>query len=1147
MPPIIPRKRLKSESPSSEPAPKRSNHHAHPRRSKDSIFATLDAPPTTTRTLSQTKKFLEQGDDDSKFSETGSSEDEFEDVPLDTTVQNGLETLEDDSTYSEDEQWEDALGEKHHALLKDEPIPVISGDIEFTVDTTPLIANSLKPDGKKGPSKIERQIRNVTHCIHVQYLMFHNLIRNAWISDTQVQKILVRNLTIGCWKEVNQYWRNAGISNGHARVVEGGWTRSIADELESSGSWKASGREGIQFYESPKSNAKTKTAKSKSARKSETSATNSEKLQPGNRNQRDWGAASNLLEPNTPNLSAGDPLVRLMKYLSAYWRAKFKITTPCLRKRGYLSPSSLEAEIQAWKEHNSDTEIFGERIEDLQAFRVLAHRCEGSRDVGQQLFTALLRGLGIEARMVASLQPAGFGWSKAEEGKPKDLNSLKNRVETRKPNGIGTLTPNKDQAIGSKTAPIDVSDSESSDLSSAISLSSDAEVNYKNSKKSRKTRKYGDELPHPTYWTEAISNLTHTPIAVSPLPRTIISTSPEQLLNYYCRGVAADKAKQVFAYVIAFSLDGSAKDVTTRYLPKHQWPGRTKGFRMPAEKIPIYNKQGKVKQWEEWDWFKSVMRSYARPIQMRQPWDEVEDEGDLVPAKPMKPKHMNEEGGKETLQGYKNSTEYVLERHLRREEAIKPGAKIVRHFTTGKGENEKQEPVFRRKDVVPCKSVESWHKEGREVKEGEQPLKFVPRRAVTVQRKREIEEREREEGEKVKQGLYSQAQTDWIIPDPIVDGKIPRNAFGNIDVYVPTMIPLGAVHIPLRGTAKVCRKLKIDYAEACTGFEFGKQRAVPVLTGVVVAAENEDLVIDAWEAGEAEKAQKESEKREKMVLSLWKKFTLGLRIVQRMKREFGEDMEVPKEQMKNSTSLKRKDEWETFQQHADFEGGFLRDASTGARGFIQDDNQDSSKDEGVAGSFMTASQEDVKGSGGTLIIDHGEAQGLVARQPALDTYQTPVSLHAFHQKPSIGDDHTNSPLTSDHPKCDTDTGVPSALSGRHTCGSTESVGGSSALASSHESFFDDNESDDETRLSQNSSGPTPKPTFSDSTSAFVSAREELTLRQHETQKRSVLPPDRISTRKMPMRKAAIKSEARVRSHFFAHDTDEETDMTDPNS
>ena len=43
----------------------------------------------------------------------------------------------------------------------------------------------------------------------------------------------------------------------------------------------------------------------------------------------------------------------------------------------------------------------------------------------------------------------------------------------------------------------------------------------------------------------------------------------------------------------------------------------------------------------------------------------------------------------------------------------------------------------------------------------------------------------------------------------------------------------------------------------------------------------------------AEKARKEAEKREKLVLSLWKKFFSGLRIVERMKLEYGEEAENP--------------------------------------------------------------------------------------------------------------------------------------------------------------------------------------------------------------------------------------------------------------
>ena len=121
-------------------------------------------------------------------------------------------------------------------------------------------------------------------------------------------------------------------------------------------------------------------------------------------------------------------------------------------------------------------------------------------------------------------------------------------------------------------------------------------------------------------------------------------------------------------------------------------------------------------------------------------------------------------------------------------------------------------------------------------------MKMVSVRALTLRRKREVEEAERD-GEKLKQGLYALHQTDWIIPPPIENGIIPKNAFGNIDCYVPTMVPKGAVHIPLKSTVRICKRLNIDFAEAVTGFEFGKQIAVPLKVGVVVAKEHEQAVI----------------------------------------------------------------------------------------------------------------------------------------------------------------------------------------------------------------------------------------------------------------------------------------------------------------
>lgn len=1123
MPPVLSRKRLRSDSPKSEPPPKRTRASRPPtRRNKESVFQTLDTAPKVKRTLSQTKAFLEQ-DDDSELSEPESSEDDFEDVSLNGSANKIREKSRsqeenEDNEESADDDWEDALGGHHPTKHDNGPAPVITGDIALTLSAAPKTAFDTKPDGKKGPSKIQREIRNATHCMHVQFLMFHNLIRNAWIQDQAVQKILVAKLSSACWDEIERYWRDSGISDGPSRVVleRPAPPKPPTQAKGKKGKWTESGKKGVQIFESPQ------TKRLLAEEKKETTPKGKGKAAPkSDRNARDWGATSEPLEPNTPNLSAGDPLMRLLRYLSAYWKSKFRITAPGLRKRGYLSPVTLEAEIKAWKENPLHPDTFGERIENLYTFRDVARECEGSRDVGEQLFTALLRGLGIEARMIVSLQPAGFGFSQVEEGKPKNLDKLKDatkaptRAATQSSPAMGKLPQRATTRKRKSTNNLDMS--EESDLSSVISISSDTDEE-KVVQKSPKRRDYSEELPYPTYWTEAISNLTHTPISVSPLPRVLIASvsAPDKLQDFYAKGAAADKARQVLAYLIAFSSDGSAKDVTTRYLPKRQWPGRTKGFRMAIEKIPIHNKRGKVKRWEEWDWFKSLIRPYARAHDKRQPWDEVEDEGDLVPVEPEKKKKMDEEGGKETLQGYKSSAEYVLERHLRREEALKPGANVVRHFVSGKGDNEKSEPVYWRKDIVNCKTVESWHKEGREVREGQQPLKFVPMRAVTVTRKREIEERERDEGVKPKQGLYSRAQTTWIIPPPIEDGKIPRNAFNNIDIYVPTMVPKGAVHIPLKGTARICRKLNIEHAEACTGFEFGKQRAVPILTGVVVATENEDMVIDAWEVEEAEKARKEADKREKLVLGLWKKFMSGLRIVERMKAEYGEDVELPAKQSMPAPKAKPKEaesQWEVFQNHDDFEGGFLRDDGPPAPASPHREPKHVHSDEEMGGGFFPASQEEPEH--GDLTIDHGEETAATRTSVADTSYQTPISLSSAVQN--------RDPIPrAVESEIDFDISMPSA--------------------SNRQKGSDD---------------PTPPPPSSKTTRGRPKPRTTKPTPSSSTRKRrSIIDPPSSdeeqeaeevipsSTRSAPRRRAARKSDAMVKSHFFAEGSDGETDLTD---
>lgn len=105
---------------------------------------------------------------------------------------------------------------------------------------------------------------------------------------------------------------------------------------------------------------------------------------------------------------------------------------------------------------------------------------------------------------------------------------------------------------------------------------------------------------------------------------------------------------------------------------------------------------------------------------------------------------------------------YVLEQHLHRDEALRPGA---RDYGLFKGEHK----VYRRADVLVVKSQENWYRQGRTVKDDEIPMKFVKQRAVTINRRREEELAKMDGGEVDEQPLFSEEQTQVYVPPPVTD------------------------------------------------------------------------------------------------------------------------------------------------------------------------------------------------------------------------------------------------------------------------------------------------------------------------------------------------------------------------------------------
>lgn len=1157
MPPFLPRKRLRSDSPNLgqelEPKPEapkskrsrtgngdrgqtkktsgKSNTAIAPPR-KRTLFDELDTGTqhSSPRRPSELLRSLGGGEEDGE--ESDSEDIEFEDVVAG----------KDDEDDDDDVEFEDIpqAGPSNISRPSISAAPTEQEDLDLTLTRETRISLVNPHNKKQGPSKIERGIRVATHQMHVQFLMWHNSVRNRWCCDKGLQEILTGELMkrTSFEKDLKRWRRDSGLGGGE-----------------------------VEENEKPKRKGKSKEENEKK-----------EKVKRGKeRSQADWSSSAQRAEIGSVNMSHGDPLFALLNRLSSYWKKRFTITAPGLRKIGFMSLPRIDEEIKS-NRAEYDFERHGERIENKDSFKELAKEHDGSRDVGAQLFTALLRGLGLEARMVVSLQPVGFGWSKNEEAverkekkiipKEPDLqtsddsddegsvSSLKGKTaikpKQRAPRSkeakvTSHVSGNSKLGKGTKDLPIDLSDAEQNDDDDGEADEMLVDASPSRRQRKQPSKVYEKDLA-PNYWIEVLSPVTNIWVPVNPFaPSDPVATNPELLLGFEPRGAKAEKAKQVMAYLVGFASDGTAKDVTVRYLKRHTWPGKTKGVRMPVEKVPVYNSNGKIKRHEEHDWFKTVMSGYERREQQRSIIDDQEEATDL---KAVKPEKKEAKDGEETLQSYKQSSEFVLQRHLRREEALLPTAKHVKLFTVkGKGDTPAtEEKVYLQKDVVSCKSVETWHKEGREPKVGEQPLKRVPFRAATTNRKRELAEAELASGgQKMLQGLYSRDQTDWIIPPPIEDGIIPKNGYGNMDCYVPSMVPKGAVHIPLRGTTRICRKLGIDFAEAVTGFEFGARMAIPIISGVVVAEENEEMVIEHWREYEAERLRKEDDKRTKAALGMWRKFLMGMRIMKRVREEYGEhggenpDVLNPWTNKNTMDNVRANAEGDVSRQQMeqadeDMAGGFFPECH---------------EEEEVPQSFFPTRHEDSEDDGGGFVIEQEEPDKKPTRN-ILNTYPTPLSLQhnrAGESAIDVSDEGESSPSSK-----------PVAKAAPTIKGATRSTARPSTISNRMgvDNMRDpDSDTDGQPTPNQRSSGRqslrrgglgkrvppsdgeiSARDLENDHEARDVHIPEAKTPASRKKGKSTKLPAESPATRAMPKRKATRRSTGTKSQYFEADDEDD---------
>lgn len=384
----------------------------------------------------------------------------------------------------------------------------------------------------------------------------------------------------------------------------------------------------------------------------------------------------------------------------------------------------------------------------------------------------------------------------------------------------------------------------------------------------RTTKAIRGESPFPVYWVEVL-DIAHQKWQPVDALVTRSQWKPKAL-----EPPASDR-DNCMTYVVAFEADGSAKDVTRRYTKAYN--SKTRKMRIDAVAATGSADGDDVSRASGERWWRRAMRRYVNP------WstdlDQIE-KNELTAEEAREPMPRN-------VADFKDHPVYALERHLRRHEVLHPAAEPA--GTVGAGSKGPLERIYRRRDVRVARSIDKWYRLGREVKIGEEPVKILPKR---VNNKSTFYDDDDDDDDPDKVGLfgdqatgtpiYMGEQTKLYKPPPVVRGRVPKNKFGNVDVYVPSMVPEGGVHVVHERAAEAAFKLGVDYAPALTGFQFKGRRGTAVLNGVVVPKECVDA-IRAVITGLCDlDAEMEQERRALKALRMWSRFLKGLRIRERI-------------------------------------------------------------------------------------------------------------------------------------------------------------------------------------------------------------------------------------------------------------------------
>lgn len=491
-------------------------------------------------------------------------------------------------------------------------------------------------------------------------------------------------------------------------------------------------------------------------------------------------------------------------------------------------------------------------------FFSLVTKFRGSRDIAAQGFVSLLRSVDLNARLIFSLQPPDYT-SISELPKIDSTNHAR--------------TSNEEVRSSPLLQKFSSGNNKRNLLTSIRKKSTTVtdEIKFAN---------YFEDSPYPIFWAEVWDKYVKKWVSIDPITLQTIEIPP---MRRKCKfePPSTDMRNQL-TYVIAYDRLGGVKDVTRRYSLYYNAKTVKKKIHFRSE--------------EDESWYTRILKASCSQLRKNKV-----NKIDILESKEFHTRDLAE-GVPNNIADFKNHPVYALESQLKQNEIIYPKddsstCGFFRNKLSKKSQQRDQTviPIFKRSHVYGLRSAKAWYLRGRVLKVGVQPLKIKKKQTSLKQPTSDDDD---DEG---MTRLYAEFQTKLYIPPPIVNGMVPKNAYGNIDIYTSSMLPDNGylVDTSLQYSMKIAERaakiIDIDYAKAIVAFDFGKpnkkksQNRNPTARegGILIDIKYKEAIYLVMNT----LLEEEESLRRKVVelnsLNNWRYFLMKLRISERLNKMHG--------------------------------------------------------------------------------------------------------------------------------------------------------------------------------------------------------------------------------------------------------------------